>query len=84
MKLKCPNPHCGNENVEDMFLGEWVPSQRRIYGVKGEKVYASEEADEIMESAKDEHIFCNSCCQEFDIPKGMKSEIGDVPEEGAA
>jgi hypothetical protein len=75
MKLKCP--HCGNEDLEDILLGEWVPSQRRIHGIRDGKIYASPESNEIFEVAKDEHLFCGNCCEEFDKPEGLGVNIRD-------
>lgn len=74
-ELKCP--HCGNDDLKEMLVGEWVPSQRRIHSIEGGKIYASPESNEVFEDAKNEHIFCNSCCEEFDKPKGLEVDFKD-------
>jgi len=79
MRPKCA--HCSNDDLDEMFLSEWVLSQRRIYGVKDGTLYASPESKEIFELAKGQHIFCNKCWSEFEMPEALELSFDDIEKE---
>ena len=73
--IKCP--HCGNEDVGQMFYADWIPSQRRILDFKDGKLTVTSESEEFDEEAKDAHIFCDGtgCCESFDLPAKIEVEF---------
>jgi hypothetical protein len=75
-KLKCP--HCGNEDLDTLFYGEWIPSQRKILSVdeKG-TLFVDSYGDDKPEAAKDSHLWCDGCTEESELPDEFNLAFDD-------
>lgn len=75
-RLICP--HCQNDDLEQIYHGEYVLKQRRISNIKGKKrktLVVDADSEEIEDTGRDEHFFCDNCNGEFGLPQGVKVDF---------